>query len=88
MHHFSGPLRSSELRAMLRVVVKPLFSKADGCIGKEIPVLAVPRSFRRIDGKRNRENADSEKLGLDGVGTGPAFAAIGLVVLKLYDGRA
>ena len=34
-----------ELRAMFRVVVNPLFSKADGCIVTNIPVLSSSSQF-------------------------------------------
>jgi hypothetical protein len=53
-----------ELKAMFRVVVNPVFSRAVGCIRHQIPDSALSRSFRRIDGKRNRENADNDEFRL------------------------
>jgi hypothetical protein len=47
---------------MFRVVVNPLFSRAVGCIRHQIPVSALSRSFRRIAGKRNRENEDNDEF--------------------------
>src|ERR1700735_1519587 len=51
-----------ELKAMFRVVVNPVFSRAVGCIRHQFPDSALSRSFRRIDGKRNRENTDNDEF--------------------------